>query len=223
MQPTAGLERHACWESGSLQEGQRRHGDARDCRYMGRWTTHPEGRETSQRTRMRRRQQDAPHHTPSDRIGADPGARSLRTVRCLRAVRVFGRIASAADPLVRRSVVEIAIEKPRSLAVVEWLHIFLPVFPGVPRPLRSDDVRSSCTWPNCDERSRGVIAALLSWSTIRGRDRSHTKTRARMISLRCSSGVLPPCSGLPQDPWTPILILPDPRGRLECLGADVAE
>ena len=29
--------------------------------------------------------------------------------------------------------------------------------------------------------------------------------------------------GLPQDPWTPILILSGPRGRLECLGADVAE
>ena len=29
--------------------------------------------------------------------------------------------------------------------------------------------------------------------------------------------------GLPQDPWTPILILSGSRGRLECLGADVPE
>lgn len=122
--------------------------------------------------------------TTLHRIGADPGAKCLGTIRRLRAMQMSGRITSAADPLVRRSVVEIAIEKPRSLAVVEWLHIFFPVFPQVQRPLRSDDVGSSCTCPNRDERSRGVIAALLSWSTIRGRDRSHAKTRARMISLR---------------------------------------
>jgi NAD(P)-dependent dehydrogenase (short-subunit alcohol dehydrogenase family) len=30
-------------------------------------------------------------------------------------------------------------------------------------------------------------------------------------------------TGLPQDPWTPILILSGSCGRLECLGADVAE
>lgn len=127
------------------------------------------------------------------RIEAEPVAKTSGTFRCLRAVRVSRRIARAPDPTIRRSVMEIAIKKPCCLAEVEWHHIFFPVFQTVPRPLRSDDVRSSCTWPNCDERSRGVIAALLSWSTIRGRDRSHTKTRARMISLRCSSGVLPPC------------------------------
>jgi hypothetical protein len=42
-------------------------------------------------------------------------------------------------------------------------------------------------------------------------------------SLGVSEVTLHRWRGLPQDPWTPISILSGSRGRLECLGADVAE